>query len=132
MPDTGEEVTLSYEGEQYTLQRRTADGQKTEIVLTLSNLLAILPHLQRACSQRLEKRAGPILRLPGVSPIVPMTAGGYDVTTDAFHKDEVFLTLADNYRNFYSFALSPQDALKVAARIAEKVRDLPKERSRRQ
>jgi hypothetical protein len=53
-----------------------------------------------------------------------MAATGYDVTVDAFHKDEVFLTLRDGYANDFAFALSPTDAIMVARRLAEKVREL--------
>jgi hypothetical protein len=124
MADDREEVSLSHEGDQYTLQRKDAAGRETEIVLSAENLLAVLPLLQLACSQRLEAWTGPNLRDSGASPIVPMTAKGFDVTTSFFHKDEVFLTLRDAYQNDFAFALSPMDALRVAERLAEKVREL--------
>jgi hypothetical protein len=124
MSEDHEEVTLSWRGENYTLQRKTARGRVSRISLTIMNLLAALPLIQRACSQRLETWAGPTLRVAGASPIVPMTAKGFDVTVDAFHKDEVFLTLRDNYENDFAFALSPTDALTIAKRLAEKVREL--------
>jgi hypothetical protein len=119
-----EEVSLSQRGERYSLRRKNAAGRVTRISLTITNLLAILPVIQRACSQQLEARTGPTLRAQGASPIVPMAAKGYDVTVDAFHKDEVFLTLRDGYGNDFAFALSPRDALMVAQRLAEKVREL--------
>jgi hypothetical protein len=124
MADTEEEVSLSQAGERYTLRRKDLTGKKTRIVLTATNLLAILPIIQRECTQRLEQWAGSVLRLPGVSPIVPMAATGYDVTVDEFHKDEVFLTLRDGYGNHFAFALSPTDAVMIAKRLAEKFREL--------
>jgi hypothetical protein len=127
MADPEEEISLFHKGERYTLRRKNAAGKVTRISLTIMNLLAILPIIQRACSQQLEARIGPILRAHGASPIVPMGAKGYDVTIDEFHKDEVFLTLRDAYGNDFAFALSPTDAILVARRLAEKVRELDKQ-----
>ena len=124
MADVEEEVGLSHEAGCYTLYRKDAAGNLTQIDLTGTNLLALLPLIQRACSQMLQDQTNRIVRASSGSAIVPMTAKGFDVNVDLFHKDEVFLTLADAFENHFSFAMSPTDALMVAKRLAEKVREL--------
>jgi len=71
-----EELSLSQRGDRYTLRRKNAAGKVTRIALTDMNLLALLPLIQRACTQRLEEWTGPVLRAAGASPIIPMTAKG--------------------------------------------------------
>jgi hypothetical protein len=124
MADTEEEVGLSHEVGRYTLHRKDAAGNLMQIDLTATNLLTLLPLIQRACSQTLQEHGTRILRGSDGSAIAPMTAKGYDVNIDLFHKDEVFLTLADAFENYFSFAMSPTDALMIAKRLAEKVREL--------
>ena len=132
MSDEREEVSLFHEGDRHTLRRKDADGRETEIELTTANLLALRPLIQKTCAQFLEQWGGPTLRGSGTQSIVPITAGGFDVTVDAFHRDEVFLALRDRDGDDYAFALSPSDALRVARRLAEKVRELEQSLKTRQ
>lgn len=128
MPDNPEEVVLSRKGDHYTLQRKNAAGKVARISLTATALLAVRPLIQRECSQLLEARTGPVLRAANAEPIIPMAVTRFDVNPEAFHKSEIFLTLRDGYENDFAFALSPLDALRVAKRLAEKVKELGQQR----
>lgn len=124
MADAEAEVSLSREEDHYILRATDGSGKENEISLGLTALLAVLPLIQRECSQRLEARTGPGIRAQGALPIIPMAVTGFDVNPEAFHRSEIFLTLRDGYENHFAFALKPDDALRVAKRLAEKVREL--------
>lgn len=124
MSGAEEEVGLDHESGRYILHRKGGAGNLTQIDLTATNLLTLLPLIQRACSQLLQEQTTRIVRDQRGSAIVPMTVQGYDVNIDLFHKDELFLTLADAFGNHFAFSLSPNDAVMIAKRLAEQVRAL--------
>jgi hypothetical protein len=132
MPELFEEVSLEYRGNIYTLRRLSADGQLSEIKLTETNLLSLLPLIQRECAQLLASRTTPGLKEHGVEPIVTIPVARFVVGND-LHQTEIYLTLEDKDGNAYRFSFDPPDGVRrIARRLTERADQLAPESTTKQ
>ena len=120
MPTEWEEIQLHHRGDRYTLERWDSAGTLHSITLLESNLLSLLPLIQRECARLLATRATPGLTAQGVEPIVTIPVGGFVVTEDV-HQTEILLSLQDKDGNQYRFSFDPPEgARRVAQRLVER------------
>jgi hypothetical protein len=125
MANNWEEVRLGrQENGGFLLERWDATRKLGSIVLGETNLLSLLPLIQRECAQLLANRLTPDLKEQGVEPIVTIPVTGFAIGED-LHQQEIFLTFQDEDGNQYRFSFeSAGNAQRVAQRLlarAEKV-----------
>jgi hypothetical protein len=124
MPDQWEEIRLTHHDDDYALERRDATGALSTISLSGSNLLSLLPLIQKECAQLKANLLTPGLKAQGVLPNASMEVRRFLIAND-LHKSEIYLSLVDNDENAYSFSFRPPESAKrVGLRLIERADQL--------
>src|SRR6266481_103970 len=103
MPGADESLAFQGEGDDFRLVRIDAKGQRSEIVLAESNVVALMKLIQQTLPTILAKRLTETMVQQGVEPLIAVRVSRVLLNTD-LHRSEILLKIFDEYGNETGFA----------------------------
>ena len=116
MPGADESLAFQGEGDDFRLVRIDAKGQRSEIVLAESNVVALMKLIQQTLPTILAKRLTETMVQQGVEPLIAVRVSRVLLNTD-LHRSEILLKIFDEYGNETGFAFPLEIAEALASTL---------------